>query len=206
MASTAEREIRDAVVDWFHRNEPRGRVVHELPLSAFSGAGRADLGIIFPGSIVLIEIKSERDKLSRLEKQWGEMAKRCHDMRIVCHDKWFEPDGGLKDQSWMGWAHKDHLWRYPSPDWKFDRYIEKFRPGSWHLLDFLWADELRDCYKLAGVMASSPSLAMHGMTRDLHEKLTGRQIREAVCQCLRARKFSEADDPIPLKLIGEATP
>lgn len=199
MSSGAEREIRDAVVDWFHKNEPRGRVVHELPLSSFSGAGRADLGIIFPDQIVLVEIKSEKDKLTRLEKQWGEMSKRCHDLKVVCHERWFDGDAGLKDQSWMHWAHKDHLWRYPSNNWAYERYGSKFRPSSWMLLDLLWADELRDSYRLAGVMASNPRMDMRGMTHDLHQKMTGRQIVSTVCQCLRARKFSEADDPISHK-------
>lgn len=67
MASVAEREIRDAVVEWWHRAAPQARVVHELPLSSLSGQGRADLGVIFPDQIVLVEIKSERDKLTRLK-------------------------------------------------------------------------------------------------------------------------------------------
>ena len=201
MASVAEREIRDAVTAWFHANEPCGRVVHELPLSSFSGEGRADLGVIFPDHIVLVEIKSERDKLSRLEKQWDAMSRRCHDMKIVCHEKWFDTEGGLKDQSWLRWSHKEHLWRWPaSTEWDFSRYKSKMRPGSYDLMSMLWADELRDCYKLAGAMASSPNMNMWGMTADLHDKLNGRQVRQAVCALLRARKFSEADPIIPLSL------
>jgi hypothetical protein len=193
MASAAEREIRDAVVDWWHKNEPQGRVVHELPLSSFSGKGRADLGIIFPDAVVLVEIKSERDKLDRLATQFDEMSKRSHAFQIVAHEKWFDEEGGLKDQTWMKWSHKEHLWRYPSPKWTFERYRLPLRPSNWLLLDLLWADELRACYPRAGIAASQRGMNMHQMTYDLHEKLTGRQITRVVCAALRARAFSEAD-------------
>lgn len=205
MASSAEREIRDAVVDWFHRHEPRGRVVHELPLSAFSGAGRADIGVIFPDAIVLVEIKSERDKLSRLEKQFSEMIQRAHDVKLACHEKWFDDDGKIAGQEWMKWSHKEHLWRYPGQEkWEFSRYELRGRPSSWHLLDLLWADELRDAYRVAGVMSSAPRGTMHVLTHDLHQKLTGRQIVKSVCAALRQRKFAEADPVIDA--MSEATP
>ena len=201
MASSAEREIRDDAVAWFHHNEPRGRVVHELPLSGFSANGRADLGIIFPDTIVLIEIKSERDKLTLLEKQFLEMSKRCHDLKIICHEKWFESDGGLKAQSWINWSHKEHLWTYPDQSgWIFERYKLKMTPNPYLLLNMLHVSELRDCYRITNTMASSPKLVQHGLQLDLADKLTGRQIRNAVCACLRARKFAEADSPIPLML------
>lgn len=199
MASAQEREIRDAVVAWFHHNEPQGRVVHELPLSSFSGNGRADLGIVFPDHLVLIEIKSEKDKLDRLEKQFTEMVARAHDLKIVCHEKWFEPDGGLKGQSWMRYSHAEHLWQYPAQkEWRFDRYRAPAQPHPANLLDYLWAEEMRACYELAGAMAAQRGTTMLQMRRDLVDKLTGRQVKRAVCALLRARVFLEADAPIPL--------
>lgn len=198
MASAAEKEIRDEVVAWFHAKEPRGRVVHELPLSGFSDAGRADLGVIFPDAIVLVEIKSERDKLSLLQKQFDAMRIRCHDLKLVCHEKWFADDGGLRDQAWMKWSHEEHLWRYPaSPKgWNFDRYRLPLRPESYPMLDMLWAAELRALYEWAGVSAASPRMNMATMQRDLHDKLTGRQVVKGVCAALRQRAFHEADPPV----------
>jgi hypothetical protein len=163
------------------------------------------LAAIFPDHIVLIEIKSERDKLDRLEKQFEEMLKRGHDVKIVCHEKWFDADDGLHCQSWMRWSHKEHLWKYPAVSpWQFSRYAQPLTPSPYFLLDMLWAEELRDCYKLTGLTASSQKMAMGGMQRDLVEKLNGNQIRASVCACLRARRFAEADLAIPLTLKGSA--
>lgn len=204
MASAAEREIRDAVVAFFHAAEPRCRVVHELPLSSMSGNGRADLGLIFPDTIYLVEIKSEKDKLDRLEKQFGQMVQTAHGVLIVAHQKWIEGDG-LRGQSWMNWSHRESVWSYPAPlhGWQFERYrAGSHAPNPYRLLGLLWADELRTAYRLAGVMAASREMTMHSMTNDLQQKLTGRQVREVVCKLLRARAFSEADPPIPLELAN----
>ncbi len=192
MASSAEKEIRDAVTAWWHKNEPRGRVIHELPLSGFSSEGRADIGIIFPDVIVLVEIKSERDKLVRLEKQFYAMKARSHAFQIICHDKWFGADGRLKDQDWMLYSHREHVLRYPEPPlgaWRFDRYRITAIPHPSYLLNMLWADELRQ-------IGGRKDLNMQGMVFDLCRSKTGREITEAVCAALRGRTFAEADPPI----------
>lgn len=149
MASSSEREIRDALVKFWHEKEPRGRVVHELPLDGFSASGRADLAIIFPDAIVLQEIKSEKDKLTRLKKQFFEMSARCHQWHIVCHEKWFNPDNSVKDQEWCKYSHREHFWKYPDREtWRFDRYKDlEGTPGTRQLLSFLWAEELRLVYE-----------------------------------------------------------
>lgn len=198
MASSAEREIRDALVAWWHATEPRGRVIHELPLSGFSTEGRADLGIVFPDSLVLVEIKSEKDKLTRLQAQFEAMKQRSHDFMCVLHDRWFDDAGDVKDQTWINWAAKEHIWRYPEPakGWTFNRYGRGYAtslpPNPYFLLSLLWADELRDCYAHANVMGNGRS-ATPAMVSDLGQKLTGRQITKAVCAMLRRRSFAEAD-------------
>lgn len=191
MASSAEREVRDALVEWWHKHEPRGRVVHELPLSSFSGEGRADLGIIFPDTIVLVEIKSELDKLTRLQKQFDAMASRAHAWHMVCHEKWFDADGQPKDQEWVHYSHREHFWRYPAPSdgWRFERYRITATPHPAHMLGMLWADELREAGAARG-------LTMIGSISDLYRKLSGRQVAQAVCGALRRRSFAEADPPI----------
>jgi hypothetical protein len=198
MASSAEREIRDALVSWWHSHEPRGRVVHELPLSSFSGEGRADLAVVFPDMLVLVEIKSERDKLTRLQDQFKAMQASSHDFMCVLHDRWFDPSGEVQDQTWINWAAKDHIWRYPEPakGWTFERYSRGYTtslpPNPYRLLSLLWADELRDCYGYAGIMGIGRA-TMPAMVSDLGQKLNGRQITRAVCAALRRRKFNEAD-------------
>jgi hypothetical protein len=201
MASSAEREIRDALVDWWHRNEPRGRVVHELPLSSFSAEGRADLGIVFPDALILVEIKSERDKLTRLEGQFKAMQEMSHDFMAVLHDRWFDESGEVRDQSWMNWAAREHVWRYPEPKkgWQFHRYGKGYGstipPNPYRLLGLLWADELRDAYAYSGVMGLG-RMNMPALVSDLGQRLTGRQVTRAVCSALRRRTFAEADAPV----------
>lgn len=194
MASSAERAIRDDLVSWWHANEPRGRVVHELPLSGFSDAGRADLGIIFPDSIVLIEIKSERDKLDRLEKQMTAMSQRSHHWFAVCHERWFKPDcDDLIGQDWMKWSHREHVWRWPGPR-RFNRYTpQNWTPNPYFLIDMLWADELRTAFNLCGLSAPPKQNPMWQNSRDLGHAATGAQITKAVCAALRGRVFAEAD-------------
>ncbi|MFV0800579.1 hypothetical protein EGJ57_04550 [Brucella anthropi] len=201
MASSSEREIRDVLVKFWHNNEPRGRVVHELPLDGFSASGRADLAIIFPDAIVLQEIKSEKDKLTRLKKQFFEMSARCHQWHIVCHEKWFNQDNSVKDQEWCKYSHREHFWKYPDTEtWKFDRYKDlEGTPGTRQLLGFLWADELRLVYETHFPKISPRALQMWEMQRDLYSRLSGKQVTLEVCSMLRRRKFNEADAPIMIE-------
>lgn len=198
MASSSEREIRDALVKFWHENEPRGRVVHELPLDGFSASGRADLAIIFPDAIVLQEIKSEKDKLTRLKKQFFAMSSRCHHWHIICHEKWFNQDGTIKDQEWCKYSHREHFWRYPDQTgWKFDRYRDMDRyPGAFGLLDYLWAEELKEIYARHFLKIRSTGCDRWSMRGDLYNRLNGRQVVQEVCAALRSRKFAEADDPV----------
>lgn len=198
MASSAEREIRDALVKFWHENEPRGRVIHELPLDGFSASGRSDLAIVFPDAIVLQEIKSERDKLTRLKKQFFAMSSRCHQWHIVCHEKWFNDDGSVKDQEWIKYSHREHFWNYPDTStWKFQRYKDMNRhPGTFGLLDYLWADELKEIYGRHFTQFPRSGFTRWGMAGDLYNRLTGRQVVHEVCAALRSRKFAEADEPI----------
>lgn len=198
MASSAEREIRDALVQFWHEREPRGRVIHELPLDGFSSAGRADIAVVFPDAIILQEIKSERDKLSRLKKQFFAMSTRCHQWHIVCHEKWFDSDGAVKDQEWCRYSHREHFWKYPDTStWQFERYKDIERsPSTYSLLAFLWAVELKEIYSRYFPNISTSGLAMWELQRDLYNRLTGRQVTEEVCASLRSRVFAEADQPI----------
>lgn len=194
--SSSERAIRTAVVDYFHRAEPKARVVHELNVAG-QGTNRADLGIVLPDYLILVEIKSEKDVLKRLEKQFREFARCAHEVLIVAHDKHFDGDG-LKAQPWIGWSHKEHIWRYPEPTtgdfrWRFNRYRPHIQPHSYAMLDMLWAEELTTVCGLHGVGVSTRRWEM---IRDLQLMLTGDEVRKAVCQQLRSRHFAEADDPI----------
>ncbi len=192
--SSAEWEIRDALVSSFHENEPNARIVHELNVAG-TGSNRADLGIVFPDTLVLIEIKSAKDTLSRLEPQFEAFQKCSHMVLIVAYEKHFNEQNHLKDCEWMRWSHREHVWKYPAKAWTFPRYKAFVEPHAYAFLDMLWAEELKDAleYHQLGWPKGAPRWEL---IRDLTLKLTGKQVRETVCRQLRQREFAEADAPI----------
>ena len=192
MASKAENEIRQVVVDWFHENEPSGRVVHEIKVA--DGRRRADLGVIFTDFMILIEIKSKNDVLKRLEDQFVEFQKHSNFCLMVVDEKHF--DGKLlKNQSWMRYAHESHLWKFPNNNWSFCRYGNYTPPASFQFLNLLWNEELKEEMIAAGLETHSGQVRWQ-MVRDLEYSLTGKKVREAVCRQLRKREFHRADPPI----------
>lgn len=196
--SSAEWEIRDSLVSFFHENEPRARIVHELNVAG-TGSNRADLGIVFPDMLVLIEIKSAKDTLKRLEQQFEAFQRCSHFTLVAAHDVHFNEQNELKGCEWMRWSHREHVWRYPGAEkWSFPRYKQFIEPHAYAFMDMLWAEELRAEIDRHGFGLRTGANRWE-MIRDLQLKLTGKQIREAVCRQLRQRQFAEADAP-----IGEA--
>jgi hypothetical protein len=202
MASSAEREIRDAIVQWAHTNEPLARVVHELNVAG-TGSNRADLALVFPDILVLVEIKSERDTLKRLRDQFDAFTACSHALVIAAHECHFEGDS-LKGCDWMTYSHRDHLWRYPVPSigWDLDRYRVRREPGAHPFLELLWTSELTEEMERHRLFTGTGSSARWHMIHTMTLGLTGRQIREAVCRQLRKRAFAEADAPIVAQLAA----
>lgn len=202
MASSAEEEIRQALHDWWVDMEPEARIVHELPMDGFSASGRADMGIILKDQIILLEIKSEKDKLTRLEKQFEAMLHRSHMFYVVCHEKWFEDDGQVKGQPWVRGYHERHFWKYPSPDtreysWRHNPYWMHWLPVSAQsLLSYLWADELREVYSRHIGDVNVKSVPQWKLISDIEYKLTGREVALSVCSALRKRDFKRASEKI----------
>ena len=163
-----------------------------------TGSNRADLGIVFPDLVVLVEIKSAKDKLTRLEAQFEAFSRCCHTVIIAAHEKHFDSSGQLVDCPWMRWSHREHLWRYPGVEsWEFQRYKAFAEPHAHAFLEMLWAEELKAELDRHRIGFRSDA-ARWELIRDLTLKLTGKQIREAVCRRLRSRQFAEADPAIEI--------
>lgn len=64
---SAEQEIRIAAAELAQQYWPSARIVHELNVE--TGSSRADMAVIGSEELILIELKSERDKLERLDAQ-----------------------------------------------------------------------------------------------------------------------------------------
>ncbi|HEY0920616.1 hypothetical protein [Devosia sp.] len=89
--SSAEVEIRDAVVARLRELRPDARIVHELNVD--EGMNRVDVAAIGRDRIVFVEIKSERDKPHRLARQLHAFGPCCHALILAAHEKWFASPG-----------------------------------------------------------------------------------------------------------------
>src|SRR5438309_664980 len=79
--SAAEERIRVKAEAMLRRRFPTARIIHELVLK--QGGCRIDLAAVTPDLIALVEIKSERDVLTRLPAQI-EAAMAVGDLFAVC--------------------------------------------------------------------------------------------------------------------------
>lgn len=205
MAGSAdEREIRDAVTAFIRANFTNARIVHELVV----GQCRADMAAVEPERLTLFEIKSRKDKLTRLERQIKTFERASHLTITVAHARWFEdftyPNSDTRAYRQVGeLAGIINCWRYPQPtpgEFAYDRgwqlpRVSLDQPHARRLLDLLWkAELLAECGRHR-VSASTRSTC-GSMVADLAYHLTGREIAQAVCRQLRSRTFPEADSPI----------
>lgn len=197
--SVAEERIRAKAEAMLRQLWPDARIIHELVL--IQGGERIDLAAVRPDMLIVIEIKSERDVLTRLPKQ-AEAAMRVADLFGVCIA---EKHAGKVARSY---ETPDDRYRLPydaellietddgfhAPYSPFDlgwlgnrREPRLCNPAD--RLEMLWAEELK-------LVSRAPKLSRQPAKRLVCETMTGRQIREAVCATLRARHFPRADPPI----------
>lgn len=186
---------------------PEARIIHELVVNDC----RADLAAVTAEKIVLVEIKSSKDKLSRLARQLSRFDRAAHKMIVVADARWFEefdyPKGGrgYRPSPDLAVARTGHcdLFRYPRPDpeqfsyswgWslRFDRLPE---PHAAKLLGLLWKQELLVEAARHRVSCSSRS-TVNSIVCDMVWLMTGAEITRAVCRQLRGRHFPEADPAV----------
>lgn len=204
MASAAEREIRDTLVAWLHRELPEARIIHELKC----GGRRADLAAVEREQIWLFEIKSERDTLDRLGEQVKAFLSAAHYTIVVAHERWFDCTPYGNGMPRLAWPHdtggRHETWCYPDPDAAKSPYgLYRWRlptrtlrqPRAWNLLELLWRTELQCECERHGIPVRSRDALPRLMER-MAWRMTGEQIARAVCRQLRARSFPEADPPV----------
>lgn len=210
MASVAEREMRNTVIDKIRQFRPNSRIIHELN-TAGHGSPRADLAAVGEAEILLFEIKSEKDVLKRLDHQWKAFSACSHQTFLVLDKKFFVEkvyannagtryDPGPKLSEILGSHAKNHVWPYPEPQRNKNKYADqswkvKMRydtPNTRAMLNLLWRAELIElCKNLSVSFYAKDNMAV--LTERLILGSTGRQITEGVCRALRQRPFAEAD-------------
>ena len=187
MASEAEERIRAKAEAMLRSAFPEARIIHELVLR--QGGCRIDLAAVTTDRLICVEVKSERDVLTRLPDQVAAMRLVCDAWCVVTAAKHLD-----KCRDIAGWGKV-----YEEDDF---RYLNLWRDSLAGLcnaparLEMLWADELR---RIAGHAGSRrPCIAA------ATDSLTGSQVRRAVCRELRQRAFPRADAPITAEALDRA--
>lgn len=218
MRSTAEQEIRDAVVSRLRERRPGARICHEVNCGIW-GPNRMDLIAVSKDEIIAVEIKSERDTLKRAVKQLGSMGTVAHWSVLALHEvhlvekptnEWAAHYGKMDGQHYLRdipeQASGSISWVYPERERSAHGY--DYNTGLWRMpehrmgsalpssaLHLLWRDELAWlCDHLR--VSRGKRANMTDMTRALWWHATGRELTEGICAALRRRKFAEADAAI----------
>lgn len=196
--------MRCTVADRFRRELPQARVVHELVV----GECRADLAIIEPSRLILVELKSRKDKLDRCEKQMRTFKGAAHHAILVADEKFFDRTPYRDGSRRCVWNYKGAFWQYgvwcwpePQPSDPSIQYAwniplpDLTQPAPRVLLDLLWNAELHEECERHNIALRRR--ATRGVMIDwLAYTLTGAQIARAACRQLRKRSFPEADPAI----------
>ncbi len=222
--SSAEGEIRDAVVSFLRQHRPNARIIHEI--NASFGGNRIDVMAVDRSEIIAVEIKSAKDKLARLDSQMKAMKRVAHHALAVLHEKFlverpsnqstahFERDGAYyRYNRPEGFEHDRDVWIFPQKlralnpgyDWLAkwpEPNLQPFTALPETALQILWHEELRDlCNLLSIPTGKRPTNA--SMINSLRWLATGRDITRGICWSLRARACIEAD-PAIIVPFGEA--
>lgn len=215
--SNAEAEIRSSVIARLREARPNARIIHEINVSTY-GPNRIDLVAVSPAEIVACEIKSAKDKISRLPAQIISMKAVAHHVVAAIHEKFliekpsdeftahYERDGMHYmrtlpeeiDYSTKAWIYPQTR-RCHNPEWKFD-LMERWdlnitrpeTPLPAAALGMLWREELwRLCGELKVVTHRKST--MGDMVSVLRWHCTGKELTRGICSMLRRRQCVEAD-------------
>lgn len=220
--SEAEVRIRDKVVALLRECLPDARIIHEFDLWGV----RMDLAAVTPEEIVLVEIKSERDKLDRLANQVRFAAGLGGEVWVCYHEKWIEPIR-LRCQSHdmsvkipikgMRGAYNhpenplyipalsrcEHLTETPDGPLKPDRFTRdprdrRYRSPKYDNRRLLSLIHKPEVLALAKPHGGKSRMNSSDLIELCHEHLTGAEIRRGVLAHIRAHPFFWADPPVPL--------
>lgn len=223
--SSAEAEIRDAVVERLREIRPKARIMHEVNCSLW-GPNRIDVLAVSPAEIISVEVKSERDKLDRLPAQIASMLTMSHHVIVALHEKhlvereeptnkWaahYERDGIYRIKEIPQEASGAIPWVYPER-WRammnvhqgFDRLANWRHPdqvtqrANIDSIDMLRVGEMRVFCEIMGIPAGKRA-TLTSILPLIKWTCTGEQITKGVCAVLRARECPEADAPLPIQI------
>jgi len=192
--SEAEERIRSKAEAALRSAFPDARIIHELVVR--QGSCRIDLAAVTPQRILLVEVKSEKEVLTRLERQLSEARTVADGVFVVVAEKHL--DKAREIAGWIEACAEDRFGTEIAGSYAARRIME----GLCHAparLEMLWASELR------AVAGCGDRATRSFCIRHASEYLTGSEVRRRVCDALRARNFPRADAPIFSDLFPQPT-
>lgn len=194
-ASEAEERIRMKAEAALRVAFPDARIIHELVVR--QGSCRLDLAAVTEQRLILVEIKSEKDVLTRLEKQAKEARAVADGFKVCVADKHL--DKAREITRWTDTCAEADIEREIVHGSYFQRQVMQGLCNAPARLDMLWANELRI------VAQSGPKASRSASILRASDSLTGSEVRRRVCAALRAREFPRADAPILSDLFQSPT-
>lgn len=198
MASASEARMREKAERLLREHFTSARIIHEFDL----GGVRLDLAAVTEDRLILLEIKSELDTLSRLERQ-VRAGLRIGGPLLVCYaPKWREHIRKLSFEGrWrVEWLEETDSGFSGLSPMRVEEHRDQYdnRALFWLLLK----PELLDLARPHGGKAKH---TVPELQRIVHESLTGKEIRRGVMAALRARRFGwVCDDPVVEKNFSVA--
>lgn len=187
MASEAEARIRVKAERLLRQLWPDARIVHEIDL----GGVRLDLAAITPERLILVEIKSERDTLSRLERQVEAASSIGGLVLVMVAERWVAGFPRLRGRCLQMVEDGDDFMCFLGERYRYPLTVNHVRDDAdrydnRRLMGLLLKPEL---YALAKPYGAKTKHDVPALQQIAHERLTGQEIRRGVMAALRARHF-----------------
>lgn len=197
MASAAEARIREKAERLLRQHFPDARIVHEFDL----GGVRLDLAAITEDRLVLVEIKSENDTLSRLENQVRCASQIGGLTLVMVAEKWVGQMPRLSSQALQMVEDGEGFTCFHGANYRYPLSLHHLAPhrdsyDNRALMSLLLKPEL---FALAKPFGGKSRHDVPALQHTVHENLNGREIRRGVMAALRARHFGwTCDAPVAL--------
>jgi hypothetical protein len=215
--SQDEADIREAVVARLRLTRPQSRIIHEINTTDFGN--RIDVLAVGPSEIIAVEIKSKKDKLTRLPAQLIAMRGAAHISIAAIHEKFLverttNPGAAHRQEAGVFYRGDHPAECDGAPTWVFPERRRVIGEG-WHDQDerwtlpaerleqslpaqaihMLWREEVFGLCSRFGIAASRRT-TMPQMIAALRWHCSGAELTKGICSMLRTRQCCEADPAI----------
>jgi NADH pyrophosphatase NudC (nudix superfamily) len=192
--SPAEERIRAKAEAALREVWPSGRIVHELVV--VQGGCRLDLAAVTPDRLIIVEIKSERDVLTRLKEQREQALRVADGFCVALAEKHWRKAWEDRHVSILDAAKEEEIAVHLRQG---QRDVHAATTNSPARLNMLWASELRL------VAATGDRATRRFSIIKASDEFSGAEVRRRVCAALRARHFPRADPPVLSELFPAPT-